>query len=486
MRSTGSRPGDPARLIVPLVGTTADCDSGRVHPASTASASSTESAESLEADYVVVGAGAMGMAFVDEILTHGDATVVMIDRRAKPGGHWNDAYPFVRLHQPSFFYGVSSTRLGSDRRDEVGLNAGLSELASGAEVCAYFDQVMQRRFLPSGRVRFLPSTTYAGGVATCRPSGASVEVHARRAVVDASYMHVEVPATRPPTYAVDPAATVVPPNRLPEFDRPEGGWVVIGAGKTAFDALLWLLVNRVEPSEIHWIAPRDSWLINRAIIQPDDLRIGDQVQFIAEADSVADLFAALEAAGQLMRIDPSIEPTMYRCATVSDAELAELRRITRITRGQRVVSVGTDTIELNDGAVDTHPTTVHVDCTADGLERRPVVPVFADGTITLQTLRACQQVFSAGLIGRIETLPDTSLAEKNELATVIPHPDTPHDFLTGSLAHIHNVGRWSQHEAVAAWLAESRLSPGGGAGGGAGADLMTAITAVEKLESFLA
>ncbi|MEM1334921.1 MAG: NAD(P)-binding protein, partial [Actinomycetota bacterium] len=84
---------------------------------------------SIDADYVVVGAGAMGMAFVDEILTHSDADVVMIDEHGAPGGHWNDAYPFVRLHQPSFFYGVSSTRLGSDRIDDVGLNAGLSELA---------------------------------------------------------------------------------------------------------------------------------------------------------------------------------------------------------------------------------------------------------------------------------------------------------------------------------------------------------------------
>ena len=33
----------------------------------------------------------MGMAFVDEILTHTDATVALVERRNKPGGHWNDA-----------------------------------------------------------------------------------------------------------------------------------------------------------------------------------------------------------------------------------------------------------------------------------------------------------------------------------------------------------------------------------------------------------
>ncbi len=68
----------------------------------------------LEADYFVVGAGALGMAFVDSLICHGDADVVMVDRHYGPGGHWLDSYPFVQLHQPSRFYGVSSTPLGRD------------------------------------------------------------------------------------------------------------------------------------------------------------------------------------------------------------------------------------------------------------------------------------------------------------------------------------------------------------------------------------
>ena len=53
----------------------------------------------IETDYLVVGAGATGMIFVDEMLTHSDARFVIVDRRFRPGGHWNDAYPFVRLHR---------------------------------------------------------------------------------------------------------------------------------------------------------------------------------------------------------------------------------------------------------------------------------------------------------------------------------------------------------------------------------------------------
>jgi cation diffusion facilitator CzcD-associated flavoprotein CzcO len=55
----------------------------------------------MDTDYLILGAGAMGMAFADEILSRdGKARIVMVDRRANPGGHWVDAYPFVRLHQP--------------------------------------------------------------------------------------------------------------------------------------------------------------------------------------------------------------------------------------------------------------------------------------------------------------------------------------------------------------------------------------------------
>ena len=57
------------------------------------------------------------------------------------------------------------------------------------------------------------------------------------------------------------------------------------------------------------------------------------------------------------------------------------------------------------------------------------------------------------------------------------------DFVSGSMAHIHNVGRWSRDAGIAQWMADARLSP---TGGGGGPDLGLAIAAVTKLESFLA
>ena len=52
---------------------------------------------------------------------------------APPGGHWLEAYPFVRLHQPSSYYGVNSLPLGSETIDRQGANEGMYERASAAE-----------------------------------------------------------------------------------------------------------------------------------------------------------------------------------------------------------------------------------------------------------------------------------------------------------------------------------------------------------------
>ncbi len=55
--------------------------------------------DEIETDYLVVGAGAAGRGFADALLAHCDATIAIVDRRHAPGGHWIDAYPYVRLHQ---------------------------------------------------------------------------------------------------------------------------------------------------------------------------------------------------------------------------------------------------------------------------------------------------------------------------------------------------------------------------------------------------
>ena len=145
----------------------------------------------LDADYLVVGAGASGLAFTDALIDHSDAQVVVVDRRHGPGGHWLDAYPFVRLHQASVFYGVASMRLGDGRLQPDGPEAGLQERANAPEICAYYARVMDR-LVRTGRVTFLSGCDYVGeGLVRSRVSGHEYDVRVdtpfddRRMAVDA-------------------------------------------------------------------------------------------------------------------------------------------------------------------------------------------------------------------------------------------------------------------------------------------------------------
>ena len=145
---------------------------------------------SLTTDYLVVGAGAMGMAFTDALVDHAGVHVTLVDRRHAAGGHWQDAYPFVQLHQASLFYGVASTVLGSGAVQTSGPETGLRERARRSQILAYYDDVLARRFLATGRVAFLGATEYqTDGSAhwlTSRVSGETMRVAVRRRVVDAT------------------------------------------------------------------------------------------------------------------------------------------------------------------------------------------------------------------------------------------------------------------------------------------------------------
>lgn len=167
----------------------------------------------LEADYLVIGCGAAGMAFADALITDSDTDVVMVDRRHAPGGHWNEAYPFVRLHQPSAYYGVNSLPLGTDVIDRTGPNRGMYEQASAPEICAYFDRVMRSNLLTSGAVRYFPMSEYVGDHRfVSRISTDRYEVEVRTALVDATYLEPAIPATFTPPFDVAPRRPLRPPS----------------------------------------------------------------------------------------------------------------------------------------------------------------------------------------------------------------------------------------------------------------------------------
>lgn len=430
----------------------------------------------LKTDYLIVGSGAVGMAFADVLVNESDADIIIVDRFAKPGGHWNNAYPFVTLHQPSAFYGVSSRELSNGKFDKVGLNKGLGSLATGAEVVAYFDAVMQEQFLPTGRVRYFPMCDYKGdGVFENVLTGEVFEVEAEK-TVDATYLKTTVPSTHTPGFDVADDVCFMPLNDLPTIDQKPEGYVIVGGGKTGMDAVLWLLGNGVDPDIIRWIMPRDGWMLDRKNTQADISFFNDtlgaqalQFEAIAAAESVDDLFDRLEASGVLLRLDPDVKPKMFHGATISQAELTEMRRVKNVVRLGRVQNIGADEIVLQGGTIPTGPNVVHVDCSASAITNHEITTIFQGNMIVPQTVRSYQPVFSAALIAHIELVKETK-KEKNALCTVVPLPNHDTDWIRLMIPFMMNQYNWSCDSDIRAWLTNNRLDGFSGMVRGVSAD----------------
>lgn len=455
----------------------------------------------METDYLVVGAGLAGMAFTDALITETDAQVLLADRRHAPGGHWNDAYPFVRLHQPSAFYGVPSRNLGEDRVDTSGPNAGFYERATAPEICHYFQEVMDETFLDSGQVEFLPMhdvQALSDGTATVtsRVTGATREVTVRKKMVDARFLESSVPATHTPSFTVDDGAHVVPVNALVREAAPARGYVILGAGKTAMDACVWLLEQGADPDGITWVKPREPWLTDRAALQPRE-KVGDfikgyaaSVEASARATSVRDLFDRLEACGSLLRIDTSVEPSMFRGPILSEHERALLRTIEHVVRAGRVRHIRPDRMHLDDGPVRVGPGALFVDCTAEGLRTPPPRPIFEPGRVTPQGIREASPSFNAALIGYLEATRGEDLAAANELAPPNPYPNAAVDWISHRHISMTAQSRWDRTPDVAAWAEGCRLNIASGlvahagepgVGDALGAYLTNAEAAIENL-----
>ena len=132
-----------------------------------------------------------------------------------------------------------------------------------------------------------------------------------------------------------------------------------------------------------------------------------------------------------MRIDEKRIPTAFKCATVSTEELLLLKKVKNIIRSGRVESLEKDKIVFKDkrfvmavfsykqitttkyyitieelifflSEIPASTQYLYIDCTSNGLGKRPAVPIFNGKTICLQAISQCQQVYSAAAIGAVE------------------------------------------------------------------------------------
>lgn len=424
----------------------------------------------IEVDYLIVGAGAAGMAIADELLTHTDTTLAIVDRRAAPGGHWREAYPFVRLHQPSTYYGVTSTPMGNDAIDTVGTNKGFYELAGADEICAYYDRVMSTRMLPTGRVHYFPNADHRGdGTFVSRLSGASHSLAIRNKLVDARYVEGRFPASCPPPFEVASGVRCIPAGEIATIEEAPERYVIVGAGKTALDVCVFLLERGVAPDQIQWIKSREARWLNRRFQQshtllPDMYR-GSAMQIVAmaQASSIDDLFARLEAEEVFLRVDPTVPATALRGAVVSEAELSLLRQIEDVVRLGHVERIDRDAIVLAEGRVPTTTDTLHVHCAARGLPKTEHRPIFEPGRITMQPVQWSFACFQLALLGAVEAmLPDDET--KNRLCSPIAYWDSDEDYLRAFLRTMAIDRGAMDHPALQAWMRSTRLNPASGLG----------------------
>lgn len=421
---------------------------------------------SLETDYLVVGAGAMGMAFTDSLIDHADVHVTLVDRRQSAGGHWHDAYPFVQLHQASLFYGVASTELGTGAVQRHGPEVGLQERARLPEIQHYYDRILHRRFVGSGRVTFLGTSEYHfDGTfhhVTSRVSGETTRIVVRRSVVDATYLSPTVPARTPPPFGAANPSRVVTVNELADLVAAPSSYVVVGSGKTATDGIVWLLESGVPPDRVMWVRPREPWMLNRAVVQPDPaVALGlaaDTMAAAAAADSLDELFLRLEAAGVMLRIDTDLVPTMAKTPTLGAWELDLLRTIDNVVHLGHIKRVATSEIVLEHGVVPLDPSALVVHCAASGLAHPPVVPIWGPDKIRLQTIRVGFPCFCAALAGYVEATRDDD-RERNRLCPPNILPDSPADWALMQVRGTLTTREYSAEPDIDAWANDCALNP---------------------------
>ncbi|CAD7937269.1 unnamed protein product [Amoebophrya sp. A25] len=421
----------------------------------------------LECDYLVVGAGATGLAFADTLLhewREGPAPrVLLVDKHAAPGGQWNDSYSFVRLHQPSAMYGVeseplepSSTAGGDAGKDEVDdTKASTTSLktsptkhrATREEILRYYKRVVDKLsdkfslqflggyeyiFPTSSSARQVDDVDMQGGTclhtlvrrghvepASADPSCASPEGHAQsvrvlRKVVDARYLEPDLPIFVAPKFkfAREHVKLITPndlatPTSSAGFHTAENEgdstwddvvaagnlnsttgttpratkFVIIGAGKTGMDSVVYLQETlQVRPEDIAWVMPSDMWITARENIgscmellatcvdaakedatdrssdylpeKDTNKKSLNYLEFIQngflEFEKQEKVYRMFSNKGMEMDTADSARiaiPTKFKDATLCRRELEILRRVRQVYRGHRVTEISWNTAD---------------------------------------------------------------------------------------------------------------------------------------------
>lgn len=219
-------------------------------------------------DVCIVGAGIAGLnaAFVASRYLPSSGRVLLLDRRDSAGGMWNDAYPYVRLHQPYEMFTVGN--IGWRLRRGRGYLAARDEVAAHLRHCleAVASQVdLDARW----GWEYLSHTEDDTGVTIFARDRQGRE-HSLRALrfVQAAGFDIEVVE---PLALSSAAVRSIAPQHVAEAGLLVGGdsapvWVV-GSGKTAIDTAHALISARPDRS-LGLVTGSGTYFFNRDVLYP--------------------------------------------------------------------------------------------------------------------------------------------------------------------------------------------------------------------------
>ena len=284
-----------------------------------------------EFDLCIVGAGYAGLnaAFVASRHLPRTARVLVLDKHLHAGGMWNDAYSYVRLHQPYRFF--TAGNIPWSLRRERSYLATRDEVAAHLRHC--FDVI-------SSRFRVDPRWGWAGVdhiemdgsvVVTARGPEGELSTFTAARFVDASGFDVE--ALRPLALSSSKVQPIAPGQveeaGLLSRTNADPAWV-IGSGKTAMDTVVALA--RANPARrIGMVTGTGTYFYDRDLVNPTGLkRWTSGVRYNAVFEGAAKRFDGTNAAqvsawcraqvGTSPLVDPA--PTHLLFALLSQDEAA--------------------------------------------------------------------------------------------------------------------------------------------------------------------
>jgi hypothetical protein len=193
--------------------------------------------------------------------------------------------------------------------------------------------------------------------------------------------------------------------------------------------------------------------------------VAAQNEACAQAESLDELFPALEDRGVFHRLDPGVEPVFNRGAILCEAERVMLREVGNVVRLGKVNHIGADRIDLDEETIPNEAGHVVIDCTAAGLASPPDRRVYDPDRITIQWIQAGIAPFSAALIGFVEASREDD-TDKNRLCTArgFSRRADVVNYAAGWLNTQRGFLLWMAEPDLAEWLSTCRLSPFGNAG----------------------